>query len=281
MAPTALLARGANPTGRAIAQRLASEGYDVAVGFHESADQAHEIVEIVEDAGREATLLPGRLADPIVARQRLDRASAELSAPERVVVGPRERPIGVEGPGEEAGPDAGLDPSHVDAVLAADLKGPLAVLNGALEASSVLRFVALASAHRLRCSPSGVGARSALAALETAIAEAGRRADGFAANLVVPGPIVEPNEGSENVPDEVREDLPDPGPGASASKVADVVVHALEGPPGLTGSRLDVGETDRPVERPERDATEAGGLGRPGIEQSIEGPPEDHVDLDP
>lgn len=61
--PVALVTGGAVRIGRALSLGLADEGWDVAVGFHTSGDDARGVAERIEAAGRRALLCPGDVSD--------------------------------------------------------------------------------------------------------------------------------------------------------------------------------------------------------------------------
>jgi len=60
--------------GRAVAIAFAREGADVLVSYLEEDDDAAETARLVEEAGRQAVLLPGDLADPAHCRAVIERA---------------------------------------------------------------------------------------------------------------------------------------------------------------------------------------------------------------
>ena len=59
MSPVALVTGGAVRVGRAITLGLADAGWDVAVSFHASDEEAGEVARRVEDSGQRAVLVPG------------------------------------------------------------------------------------------------------------------------------------------------------------------------------------------------------------------------------
>ncbi|MGN6375969.1 MAG: SDR family oxidoreductase [Sphingomonas sp.] len=60
--------------GRAVALAFAREGADVLIAYLEEDDDARETARLVEDAGRQAVLVPGDLSDPAQCRAVIDKA---------------------------------------------------------------------------------------------------------------------------------------------------------------------------------------------------------------
>jgi len=65
----ALVTGGAKRVGRAIATRLAEAGFDLAVTYFHSGDQAAELVHELTAQGREVAAIPADLEDPIEAAE--------------------------------------------------------------------------------------------------------------------------------------------------------------------------------------------------------------------
>jgi len=60
----ALVTGAAKRVGRAIALELASHGFDVAVHYHRSADEAAQVTGQIKDLGQRACFVPGDLSQP-------------------------------------------------------------------------------------------------------------------------------------------------------------------------------------------------------------------------
>jgi pteridine reductase len=74
----ALVTGAARRVGRAIALELAESGYDIAIHFNSSEQEAREAAEIIRQKGRRAALVRGELADPNVPERILREVVAEL-----------------------------------------------------------------------------------------------------------------------------------------------------------------------------------------------------------
>jgi NAD(P)-dependent dehydrogenase (short-subunit alcohol dehydrogenase family) len=74
----AVITGGDSGIGRAVAIAYAREGADVLIAYLNEDQDAAEVAEIVEDAGRRCILMRGDLADPAHCRAVIDRAAAEF-----------------------------------------------------------------------------------------------------------------------------------------------------------------------------------------------------------
>ncbi len=64
--------------GRAVAIAFAREGADVLISYLDEHDDAKQVVELVEQAGRRAVAVAGDLSDPQQCRQVIDRSATEF-----------------------------------------------------------------------------------------------------------------------------------------------------------------------------------------------------------
>jgi NAD(P)-dependent dehydrogenase (short-subunit alcohol dehydrogenase family) len=74
----AVITGGDSGIGRAVAIAYAREGADVLISYLNEDDDARETARWVEEAGRQAVLFPGDLADPATCRAVIDRAVQEF-----------------------------------------------------------------------------------------------------------------------------------------------------------------------------------------------------------
>ena len=69
--PTALITGGARRVGRRVALHLAERGWDIAVTYNHSADDASTLAERIEGLGRECVLIQADFTDPLPAATRV------------------------------------------------------------------------------------------------------------------------------------------------------------------------------------------------------------------
>lgn len=77
----ALVTGGAKRLGRAMALALAEDGWDVAVSYLASEDEARETIAAIEALGRKGAMIRADITDEAQTATLISRASAELGAP--------------------------------------------------------------------------------------------------------------------------------------------------------------------------------------------------------
>lgn len=275
MPSTALIAGEAGPVGRHAALALAERGFDVAVGFHTEHEAAQATVDAVEDAGKRATALGARIGDPMAARKLVERTRRELGTPSAVLATPRREALA-----EDPSPDDPVqalladDLAALEAVLQADLKGPIALARAAARAMREAdggSIVLCAPEAGLRAGPAGAFAHAAATALGSWGEAAGDAlAPDVAVNTVQPGLVL---------PEDADVDAPESA--IRARVLAEALVDLATGPGELSGQTLQL-----PPRQADAPAGTLGGddqppEGLPGIEQRVEPPdPEDRIDLE-
>ena len=75
----AVITGGDSGIGRAVAIAFAREGADVLIAYLNEDDDAQDVAQLVNDAGRKCVLVRGDLSDPAHCRAVIDQAVAELS----------------------------------------------------------------------------------------------------------------------------------------------------------------------------------------------------------
>ncbi|MFI1918363.1 3-oxoacyl-ACP reductase FabG [Nocardia sp. NPDC020380] len=83
--PVAVVSGGSRGIGRAVAERLAADGFDIAFCYHTRPDAAAEVVAVAEQAGARVLAHRGDIAEPGEARSLLEAAESELGEVAAVV----------------------------------------------------------------------------------------------------------------------------------------------------------------------------------------------------
>lgn len=83
--PAAIVTGSSRGIGRAVAERFARDGLDVAVNYHTSEGAARDVAAAVRDAGRAATVVGADVSDPGAATRLVETAADELGGVDHVV----------------------------------------------------------------------------------------------------------------------------------------------------------------------------------------------------
>lgn len=271
MTGTALIARAGQPLGPLLAQRVARDGYDVAIAFDQREDPAREALERVQDEDQEATILGGRVGDPMVARQLVRRTAKHLDqAPSLVTVLPRTNPF-LKAPENESPEEAfhSVDMGHVEPVLQADLKGPWSLLSEASQTMTGQGSILLTTPPtNLQQGPLGAPTRAAASALGSLVHAAAKALEPLQVNLLSPGPLPPPKADSTHH-EEALGDL------------ADAMHHLAQSPDTVTGQTYHLTREPGSSILSQDPRVEDEELDLPGIEKRIEPPdPEERIDLE-
>ncbi|MFD1829393.1 SDR family oxidoreductase [Streptomyces desertarenae] len=225
--------------GRATAVRLAEQGMDVGITWHEDERGAHRTAEEVRSHGRRAAVARMDLTELPGAADAIDRLADELG---RIDVLVNNAGTGT------ATPFLDLDLDTVRQVLDVDLVGPF--LCGQRAARRMIRqgeggrIVNVTSVHehqpRVGAAPycaakGGLGLLTQVMALELA-------ADGITVNAVAPGEIATPMTGQEDtdVRAEKRPGIPAGRPGDAREVAAVIAFLAGEDASYVTGASWSV-----------------------------------------
>ncbi|MFW5949012.1 MAG: SDR family NAD(P)-dependent oxidoreductase [Halolamina sp.] len=83
--PAAIVTGSSRGIGRGIAERYATDGYDVAVNYHTNEAKAEATAERVRDAGQEAVVVGADVADPEAAERLVETAAEAFDGVDHVV----------------------------------------------------------------------------------------------------------------------------------------------------------------------------------------------------
>lgn len=271
---TALVTGGSRGIGARICQRLAHEGFDVALGYEQSETKASQVAEGVEGTGSRALVLPGDVGDPLVREQLVERTVRELDGIDVLVnnAGVRDASAFL-----DVAPGSLERSLHVDVAATfhlTQLAGERMVEQGG---GSIVNVAAAAGIEAdplqatLSIAKAGVLALTRTAAIALA--------PDVNVNAVAPGFV--PTKASRHLDGEAREAIEEQTPAGrwtSKAEVADAVTYLTQAPNTVTGEvlRLDGGLSSQlyalasDVDHDE----DLGDLELPGIEQTVEGPPD-------
>lgn len=237
MSPVALVTGGAVRVGRAITLGLAEAGYDVAIHYHASAEEAREVGGRVEEAGQRATLVSGDLSDV-----------AETEA----IVGGVEEAFGrldllVNNAALFESADLlEVDEPRWDRVLGVNLKGPFFLVRRAaalLRASrgSVVNILDLSAFRPWRLYPHHAVSKAGLLQLTRVMARS--LAPAVRVNAIAPGTVLPPEDASQEEVDRDRDRSVLDVPGSPEDVVRTVLF--LADSPFITGEVIVVDGGER------------------------------------
>ena len=83
--PAAIVTGSSRGLGRATARRFAADGYDVAVNYHTSEQQAEDVANAVRDRGQQAVVVGADVSDPDAAKRLVAETAAAFDRVDHVV----------------------------------------------------------------------------------------------------------------------------------------------------------------------------------------------------
>jgi len=83
--PVAVVTGSSRGIGRAIAERFAADGYDVAVNYHTGEAAARQVAESIREQGRDAVVVGADVSEPDDAARLVETAADELGGVDHVV----------------------------------------------------------------------------------------------------------------------------------------------------------------------------------------------------
>ena len=121
--PAAIVTGSSRGLGRATALRFAADGYDVAVNYHTSEQQAKQVADAVRDRGRDAVVVGADVSDPDAATRLVAETTAAFDRVDHLV--------------NNAGIDQhvyteNLDPAEFDRVMDVNVNSAFTVTKAAL-----------------------------------------------------------------------------------------------------------------------------------------------------
>jgi NAD(P)-dependent dehydrogenase (short-subunit alcohol dehydrogenase family) len=231
--PVALVTGGAIRIGRAITERLAADGYAVAIHVRKINGDAHALASHINDAGARAVLVEGDLADHSVVETLLTQASAKLGVVTLLVNNASKF---------DADEATSLDQSLWDEQFAINLRAPVFLMRDfarQLPPSQVGAVVNVIDQRVWKLTPQFASYTLSKAALWTATRTfAQALAPKIRVNAVGPGPTLSNSRQSDD--DFARQSGAVPlGRGASPAQVAETVAY-LAHAESITGQMIAV-----------------------------------------
>lgn len=189
--PVALVTGGAVRVGRSIALRLAGDGYDVAVTYKCSSQEAKDLVETIEGMGRRAAMLEIDLEDTAALQMLPPRVAEQLSRLDVVVNNAS---------GFHRSPLGGVTVEEWDALFAVNARAPFLIAQAAVpylkyEDPCIVNILDTSTRRPWSGYLPYVASKAALESLTVGLARA--LAPKIRVNGVAPGPIVAPADYSE------------------------------------------------------------------------------------
>lgn len=198
MNPVALVTGGAVRVGRAIALGLAEAGYDVAVHYHASAEEAREVGGRVEEGGRRAVLVSGDLSDVAEAEEIVGGVEEAFGRLDLLVNNAALF---------ESADVLEVDEARWDRVLGVNLKGPFFLVRRAApllrdSRGSVVNILDLSAFRPWRLHPHHAVSKAGLLHLTRVMARS--FAPEVRVNAVAPGTVLPPEDASQDEVDRDR-----------------------------------------------------------------------------
>lgn len=232
MSSVALVTGGAVRVGRAITLGLAEAGYDVAIHYHASEEEAREVGGRVEEAGRRAVLVSGDLSDVADAEEVVGGVEEAFGRLDLLVNNAALF---------ESTNLLEVDEPRWDRVLGVNLKGPFFLVRRAaplLRASrgSVVNILDLSAFRPWRLHPHHAVSKAGLLHLTRVMARS--LAPEVRVNAIAPGTVLPPEDASQEEVDRDRDRSILDVPGSPEDVVRTVLF--LAGSPFITGDVIVV-----------------------------------------